>query len=57
MKTCEPGQHQYEGRYDLIYPKDTDGAPDMFSLVGARQDKIYVCDICPKCGSVVNKRS
>lgn len=56
-KLCEPGEHEYEGRYDLIYPKDKDGAIDMFAIVGSCQDKIYVCDVCSKCGDIVNRQS
>ena len=48
---CEPTTHNYEPRYEERMPKG-----DFTSSFFNHKEKIYVYDICTKCGDTIKKR-
>lgn len=62
---CGADKHQYEARYENIlnqkfYRYDLSGllvsSKDVKALGDALTERIYVCDICTKCGDIVNRK-
>ena len=52
LQKCEAAMHNYEPRYDVRMPKD-----DFTSSFFNNTEKIYVYDICTKCGHTIQKES
>ena len=59
FKGCAEGVHKFEPRYDETGPEWLLEAIKMNSITdvqGFRRDKRYVCDVCVRCGKVVDAR-
>lgn len=68
-KCCKEccGDHKFEPRYSTFEGQpdigikeagrwnDTDAARHFLDGVKERKDVIYVCDVCVKCGKIINK--
>ncbi len=52
LERCEPTKHSYEPRYDERLPKD-----DFTSSFFNHKEKIYIYDICTKCGHTIEKNN
>ena len=54
LQRCDTGKHDYQPRYDEKAPPA--GSGDWMVGALASKDKIYVCDICVKCGNKISHR-
>ena len=56
LQKCDVGRHDYQPRYDQCAPNRDQVAQrggDWMVEALASKDKIYVCDICIKCGDKI----
>lgn len=47
---CPPGKHAYEARYDETV------SSAFGAVMDGLKDKIYVCDVCTKCGDKIERQ-
>lgn len=61
VKRCDRGIHNFQPRYDEVWPEDTalrslkSASGDFERLLKTMKNKIYVQDICVKCGKVIKR--
>ena len=59
LERCETGQHEYQPRYDERAPNKDEIAQrggDWMVEIMVSKDKLYVCDICTKCGNIIARK-
>jgi hypothetical protein len=59
MNECKPGKHKFEPRYDRVdspYTRTINTETiNPKAIIEALKDKIYIYDICVRCGKTVRK--
>lgn len=49
------GRHQFEPRYDTTMPDDIEGFEGTLRAMESLKDKIYVRDVCVRCGQTIER--
>lgn len=53
FKGCKDGRHKYKPRYDSVLSPDVlEKFKTINGNIESMHDKIYICDVCIRCGDV-----